>query len=423
MIRDNLHTFHLKITTLSPLHIGTGEVYEPTSFVIDEGKLYEFDEIQFYQNLTLSDKKIFGQKVNNWMGIIDFYRSKAKEAKSIARFKCKASKEVEDTYKKLKNQDGSKKQNQFQIARTLKNPNTHKAIIPGSSIKGMLDTVLGIDNQKINSNEPRQRLILSDALSLEGSTEIGYAYRQHKNPERTAKSEIPQMLEIISRGSTFMFDMSTEYDFCEILQKMQAYHNERDDSLYMQTDNSFIARIGKFSGKAYMVRNGKNVLNSDGDPVATHTLYQKRDSFGWIKIELIGDNGCNKEDQNKGMIQTLEAFEQRIQSALSGKGIKRVYTMQKLPEQTNQSKEIIQHILKENNITIDDNGIIDILDVKMIIESLLEKYKGIRVSKLAAKMKVSVEEILSFALEESIDIEDANSFVSLEIAESIRTYL
>jgi len=99
MIRDNLHTFYLKLTTLSPLHIGTGEVYEPTNFVIDDGKFFLFDEVLFYKSLNPSDKRVFEQKLNDWMKIIDFYRSHIKEAKAIAKFECEVSKEVEDTYK------------------------------------------------------------------------------------------------------------------------------------------------------------------------------------------------------------------------------------------------------------------------------------------------------------------------------------
>jgi vacuolar-type H+-ATPase subunit I/STV1 len=287
MIRDNLHTFYLKITTLSPLHIGTGEVYEPSSFVIDDGKLFQFDEVLFYQSLSSADKREFGQKSANWMSIIDFYRSKSMEAKRVAKFICSVSPKVEQTYKKLRNADGTKKQNQFQIAETFKNPNTHRAVIPGSSIKGMLDTVLKIYARKVTSNEPRQRLILSDAMLLNGKSEIGYSYRKHKHPSKIAKSEIPQMVEIVSMDSTFVLTITTEYSFKQIQEMMKAYHDDRRDSEYAQTTNSFVARVGKFCGKEYMVDDGKNVLNSYDKPIATHTLYESGDGFGWINMEQI----------------------------------------------------------------------------------------------------------------------------------------
>jgi len=317
MIRDNLHTFHLKITTLSPLHIGTGEVYEPTNFVIDKGTLFEFDEVLFYQSLNMADKKLFNQKLNSWMNLIDFYRSKVNEAKAVAKFECEVSKKVENTYKKLRNDDGTKKRNQFQIAETFKNPNTHRAVIPGSSIKGMLDTILKIYARKVKSNEPRQRLILSDAILLDGKSEIGYAYRKHKNPTKTARSEIPQMVEIISVGSTFVLTITTEHSFKKIQDMMRAYHNERRDSQYTQTANSFVARVGKFCGKEYMVDDGKNVLNSYDKPIATHTLYESEDSFGWIDMEQISEEDYDSAiesiaNQEKDYYSELEVKQKEI---------------------------------------------------------------------------------------------------------------
>ncbi|MEO6322556.1 MAG: hypothetical protein ABIR56_17910, partial [Polaromonas sp.] len=38
-----LKTYRLALTPLSPIHIGCGEDFEPTNYVIDEGVLYGFD--------------------------------------------------------------------------------------------------------------------------------------------------------------------------------------------------------------------------------------------------------------------------------------------------------------------------------------------------------------------------------------------
>jgi len=37
------HSYPLKISTLSPVHIGCDEVFEPTNFVINEGLLHVLD--------------------------------------------------------------------------------------------------------------------------------------------------------------------------------------------------------------------------------------------------------------------------------------------------------------------------------------------------------------------------------------------
>ncbi|KIM06096.1 MAG: hypothetical protein KN64_00955 [Sulfurovum sp. AS07-7] len=286
-----MNTYKLKITTLSPIHIGTGEDYEPTNFVINNGRFYNFDEVLFYKSLNSLEQNSFNQKLDNWLMIIDFYKSKAKEATKIARFDCKATKAVEERYnKKLKNKDGTRNSNQFQIAQTFKNPNNFRAIIPGSSIKGMLDTVLKIYPPK-ESNEVRQKLIISDALMVDGELEIGYSYRKHKNTSKNNEGKIPQMVEIIKPNSTFICQIKSEYSFDKMKSMMKSYHDDRKDSIYKETDNSFIARVGKYCGKEYMVDDGKNVLNSYQKPIATHTVYEENNEpFGWIKIELIEDS-------------------------------------------------------------------------------------------------------------------------------------
>lgn len=306
-----------KITTLSPVHIGTGEDYEPTNFVVDSGKFYNFDEVLFYKSLNSLEQDSFNQKLHNWLMIIDFYKSKAKEATKIARFDCKVTKAVEERYKKLKNEDGTKNSNQFQIAQTFKNPNTFRAIISGSSLKGMFDTVLKIYPPKA-SNELRQKLIISDALMVDGELEIGYSYRKHKNPSKSNESKIPQMVEIIKPNSTFICQIKSEYSFDKFQSMMKSYHDDRKDSIYKETDNSFIARIGKYCGKEYMVDDGKNVKNSYEKPIATHTVYEKNDEpFGWIKIELIEDSEYRNlfekiRYQENAYLHTLEEKQKEI---------------------------------------------------------------------------------------------------------------
>ena len=38
-----LDTYDLVISTLSPVHVGCGEDYEPTNYVIDDDTLHAFD--------------------------------------------------------------------------------------------------------------------------------------------------------------------------------------------------------------------------------------------------------------------------------------------------------------------------------------------------------------------------------------------
>lgn len=311
MIRDGLNSYHLKITTLSPLHIGTGEVYEPSNFVIDEGRLFEFDEVLFYQNLTLEDKEEFNKIVDNWLNILDFYRSRIEEAKGVAFFNCPVTREVENNYNRLTNKDGTRNTNQFQIHKTFKNPNTHQPIILGSSLKGMFNTIFKTYPPKL-SNEKRQRLIVSDAILLEGGVEVGVANRIHKIPSKEAKSKIPQMLEVIKANSTFELTLKTEYSFSEIQTMMKRYYSDRKSSMTRENIDGFVARVGKYCGKEYMVDDIKYGLNSFKKPVATHTLYEVGKQFGWIEIEDIvaKKSRIDKEiEKQKKILDAMTPFE------------------------------------------------------------------------------------------------------------------
>jgi hypothetical protein len=289
-----MNRYYLKIKTLSPIHIGTGEVYEPTNFVIDNGYLYEFDEVLFYKSLDDLSKKSFNTKLNDLFQLISFYKKNEnmQKAKEIFYHKVKVSKEIENRYINQFNKDGSLNRNQLDIEKTYKEPNTNLAIIPGSSLKGVLDTVLKIyAKPEVASNEIRQKLKLSDTIPINIFTEIGIAKRVHKNPNKKAKSKIPINIEIIREGSEFIFTMTTEFTIQEILKNLNSFYNspKRKNTYFHISNNSFVMRLGKFSGKPFVVYNPYNIKNSYGKDIATHTVYNNKE-FGWIEIENISKN-------------------------------------------------------------------------------------------------------------------------------------
>ncbi|MFK5937685.1 MAG: RAMP superfamily CRISPR-associated protein [Sulfurimonas sp.] len=346
--------FRLKITALSPVHIGTGEVYEPTNFVIDDHYLYEFDEVLFLQALSLPDRQQLNQKLNDYMQIIDFYKNHKDLAKKIAYHKTKISKKVEDTYNKIRNKDNSKNKNLFEIQKTYKNPNTHKAVILGSSLKGMFDTVFKIYPQKVKENDKRQQLIISDFLMLQGDTQNGYSYRRHKNPTAEARSNIPQIVEIIDVNSSFIGSLSTQYSFEDIQDKMKEFFDadSRVNILFKITKHSFVTRIGKFSGKAFMVDNGEDVLNSYNKPVATHTLYEDGSPFGWIKIELIDETEYSDamilvDERNKNYYADLHTRQTEIKETISKQKEEKLKNKRKQEDAKRLEQERINRESKE----------------------------------------------------------------------------
>ena len=61
-MRNETKNYKIKLKPISPIHIGTGEAYEPMNYVIDKGAddryyMYVFDEFKFFKNLMISLKR------------------------------------------------------------------------------------------------------------------------------------------------------------------------------------------------------------------------------------------------------------------------------------------------------------------------------------------------------------------------------
>ncbi len=390
-----IHKYRFEIEALSPVHIGTGEVYEPTNFVIDDGYLYEFDEVLFVKGLPQAQRDAFNRIIGreDYFQIIDFYKQHRDYAKLIAHHKTPVSKKVEDKYHTFINKDGSKNRNQLEIQKTYKNPNSHRPVIPGSSIKGVFDTVFGIYPQKIKENEPRQALKVSDALMVEGGSRIGYSYRRHKDPSKSAKNPIPQMVEIVAHGTKFIATVETPLSFDVIIKKFEAYYNqpERENGYFRATSTSFVARVGKFSGKPFMVDDGHRVRNSYGKKVATHTLYEDNSPFGWIVFRRIEEEVYRQklekvETESKAYLQTLrkrqkviiERFEKQKAEAKKRREEREAQALaeQKAKEEALAQMSPLERKIEELKVTCaDPNATVDIILFNAIKNGELDDFK------------------------------------------------
>lgn len=135
----------IRLHVLSPTHIGCDDVYEPTSFVIDEKrkKLIEFDPIDFIKNLKPQEVAEF-TKITSGDNLLAIF-------KAIERFYKPEIKgrEVDVTdfliehYRKILSMGTFDKKaviNQFTINKTAYNQHNNMPYIPGSSLKGSLRT-------------------------------------------------------------------------------------------------------------------------------------------------------------------------------------------------------------------------------------------------------------------------------------------
>ncbi|WP_314261300.1 type III-A CRISPR-associated RAMP protein Csm5 [Cardiobacterium hominis] len=136
----NRHTLHL--TPLSPIHLGTGEDFEPTNYVIYDNALYAFDPARAElddrqrQELLKTVRRINAK--NDMEGLAQIKCHIQTNAKHFIR----GAYSISSTTNKLAEEYQETKDNQFRIERTATNPHSHAPYIPGSALKGCLRTAL-----------------------------------------------------------------------------------------------------------------------------------------------------------------------------------------------------------------------------------------------------------------------------------------
>ena len=287
-----LTTHKIKITTLSPVHIGNGEMLEPTSFIIKDNFLYLIDD-EFLFSKFIADGEIKNYKLfDDIASIVEFlkdkrdyiidnrlYISKIPVSLDIARL-------YEREYGKSNNNDNSFNQILIQQHISTINPynNRFEPYIPGSSIKGALQTVLNL-----SENESRA-LKISDSIGLDVKNRIAWSIR------KTKKTDIPQKLEVIAKNSIFEIEISKKdkLTFEEIKDRLHSFYKKADSKLYIRysiqikKENQFLLRVGRYVGRKFMSN------NSFLPEPKTKSMFRKKEKdtkseepFGWLLCEII----------------------------------------------------------------------------------------------------------------------------------------
>lgn len=141
-IRARLHV-------LSPVHIGCGDEYEPTSFVIhpDQKRLISFDMFRFFDGLDDDARKTMTRIAGKGTlaSIIELYRFIFSQRSNITGWDVGISDSVITRYLKVKELPLDERRlqqelNNFHIPRTAYNALDNRPYIPGSSLKGSIRT-------------------------------------------------------------------------------------------------------------------------------------------------------------------------------------------------------------------------------------------------------------------------------------------
>ena len=142
----NRHTLHL--TPLSPIHLGTGEDYEPTNYLIADGVLYTFDPARAILNPDEERELHAAAQSGDLQHIQRYFHHNPKPYIAAATHASSVSKGISTEYQKnygeivQRESKGKNVHNRFQIERTATNPHNHQPYIPGSALKGSLRTAL-----------------------------------------------------------------------------------------------------------------------------------------------------------------------------------------------------------------------------------------------------------------------------------------
>ncbi len=157
--------FHCVIKTLSPVHIGCGEVYEPTGFVVDEQsqELVAFDPFQFIAGLPDSEKDRLIQicergDIASILEVFKFFKNKPAIGNRVNLSAGFLKHYGQTLSMSTRNQNQIQQElNRFSINRTAFLSGLETPFLPGSSVKGSIRTALLNLRQKESPASPDSR--------------------------------------------------------------------------------------------------------------------------------------------------------------------------------------------------------------------------------------------------------------------------
>ncbi len=299
-MKSETRTFRLKV--LSPVHIGCGHVYEPTSFVIkvDKRVLVGFDSLVFLESLTREKVDSFSGlcKQGTVESLLDIYRFISDEAQDIDGREVGVGAEFIGHYQSVLQMDRNnvrKNLNQFEIHRTAFTPLGGQVYIPGSAVKGSLRTAILNSRYKKqfkneNNNRKLQKKILNGKFETDpfsrvkvsdfrpvGPVTCRIVYAVCKKKKKGKKSStVYQIMEVIEPGGVFEGTVTIQVldkkevleeeavikipiDFAEIRTSLTSFfggecqreaHEAKIIGVqhHVQADNGMVMRIGRHSG-------------------------------------------------------------------------------------------------------------------------------------------------------------------------------
>lgn len=157
-----MQTHKVYLTPLSPIHIGCGEDFEPTNYVIDGTTLFNFEPSQLVLNEREKTELLNAVNRLDLLAIQRFFINNKEKAVSISHYFSDVAEGLATDYKNRvgkvsqRENDGNTVINNLAIERTAFLPVRHLPYIPSSGFKGALATAL-LDQAHQRQSNPRVR--------------------------------------------------------------------------------------------------------------------------------------------------------------------------------------------------------------------------------------------------------------------------
>jgi len=243
-MKQFLHNYKLRLTTISPVHIGDGDMYDPTNYFIKDGYLHYFDSTVLISKLNSEQRdeliSILSEP-NSYQQLQLFYKRDDIRAlaSSSTIYKVEVSKDIEKNYNsslgKIKQREskGNEVFNSLSINSTIKTSNI--PYIPGSSFKGALKTAFfskEAENKKFSEvakeiykydkfkeykfltkyfgefeEDPFSKIKVSDFTPKELKLQIKWAVNKKKKSDTTENDNTAVRFEFIAPNSEFVAEI------------------------------------------------------------------------------------------------------------------------------------------------------------------------------------------------------------------------
>nr|WP_315539209.1 RAMP superfamily CRISPR-associated protein [uncultured Haemophilus sp.] len=210
-MKQFMQTHKVYLTPLSPIHIGCGEDFEPTNYVIDGTTLFNFEPSQLVLNEREKTELVNVINRLDLLAIQRFFLNQKDKAITCSYHFADVSEGLAQDYKNRvgkvaqRESDGNKVINNLSIERTAFLPVQHLSYIPGSGFKGAVATAL-LDQAHQNKNNPKVGVkdhgkLLKEYIGEFEKSKLRYVKFSDFTPRHHAESKIYYALNFKKRVS------------------------------------------------------------------------------------------------------------------------------------------------------------------------------------------------------------------------------